>query len=134
MSSDDRRGRYIARLQPTFSRRADHLGDGGGPIPRRSHDPVLAQPLATDLELGFHQQNEVGRRAAQVRKVWHYQGQGDKAHVGDEHLDRPTDLVRRQSAHRNARSFHHPRIAAEGRSELAVPDIDGDDLARSPRQ
>ena len=110
------------------ARRGDREHRVGAQL-RVGHDPAGADLILADLELRLHHGNDigVGRRARSQRGQ--HRGQRDERQVGDDEVDRPTDRLGGQVADVGALHDRHPRIGPQRPGELAVADVDGDDLA-----
>ena len=81
------------------------------------------------LELRLHEQDHRRPRLAQRHQHRDDHAQRDERHVDDHDVDRPADRVRRRVADVRPLEHHDPRVGADARVQLAVADVEGDDLA-----
>ena len=106
------------------------------PTSRTACDPVLrvadhspgAEPLPADLELRLDHRQQVGVLARAGRERRQHQAQRDEGQVGDHEVDRAVDRLGGQRADVGALVHPHPLVGAQRPGQLAVADVDGDDL------
>ena len=125
-STRPRRPAIRRRRDPTRSARARRRG-------RRGHERCRrARPRAARLELGLHEQHQVGVFLGARLERGRDGQERDERQVRDGELDRTADLFRRQRSDVHAFEHHHAWIGTQRPRELTTSHVDGDDRRRAP--
>ncbi len=90
--------------------------------------------LATGFELRFHEEHHGRPRLAQRGQRGDHQPQRDERQVTDHEVDRPADLIDVGVADVVTLEVGHPGVGAQPFVELAVPDVERDDVRRASLQ
>ena len=118
------------RTAAPSARRADGRRSPRGAL-RVAHDAAAADVLAPDLELRLDHRQRVealGRAGEHGRE---HLAQRDERDVDDDQVRRVGQLRRLQRARVDALDHGHPRVLAQRPVELAVGDVERDDVLRA---
>jgi len=95
---------------------------------RGAHDSPLPHLVAAGLELRLDERQAVPALGGRVQQGRQHLRQRDEGDVGDDQLGPVGQLVRRQLARVPAFDHGHARVVAEPPLQLAVRDVDSDDV------
>ena len=89
-----------------------------------AHNAPLSHLFASDLELGFHEQEPVSPWS-DGHEPGDEQGQGNERHIGDDEIRDEGNLVGFEVAGVETFDDHDPRIEAETGMKLTVTHVEG---------
>src|ERR1035437_7852055 len=104
------------------------LFNHAGTIDCRSDESAFAETSPPDLELWLDQEHEVAGRLDECAQDGQHEPQGDEAEVRDQQLGRASEVARAGIADVETGAFDDSGVTGQLFSQLAMTDIQGDDL------